>query len=374
MPNKKILLISPQAWGKMFVAKHHYAVELARSGNEVYFLNPPESRGKRFVEIEKPSQHPGLNVVHHGPSFPLVIRFKFRALYDVLMKAYVRWLLKKLDQSFDVVWCFEPNLYSNLDWFHARKKVYHPVDELFYDYQFRPGRNADLVISVTHEILAKFPKVNGKKLFVNHGIAREFVSAANNSPWTKQSPVTVGYSGNLLRADIDFPTLKKCILQFPQARFVFWGNYQLKNSNLAGNENAEVLSFIEFLKSAPNVELKGAVPMHELVKEYARADIFLICYDIERDQSHGTNYHKVMEFLSTGKVIVSNNITTYKGSQLLRMCNSRTSNDEFPGLLGDAIMNCERYNAEELQRTRKEFAAANAYQFHIVEIEQNLGD
>jgi len=374
MPNKKILLISPQAWGKMFVAKHHYAVELARSGNEVYFLNPPESRGKQFVEIENSNQYPGLNVVQHGPFFPLALRFRFRVLYDALMKAYVRWLLKKLNQQFDIVWCFEPNLYSNLNWFNAKKKVYHPVDELFYEYQFRPGRNADIVVSVTREILAKFPKVNGKKLFVNHGISREFVTAATNSHWMKQSPVTIGYSGNLLRNDIDFETLKKCIRQFPHARFIFWGNYKLNQSNLAGNENADINSFIEFLEKASNVELKGAVPMNELVKEYGKADIFLICYDIQKDQSHGTNYHKVMEFLSTGKVIVSNNITTYQDSKLLRMCRSRTSNEEFVALLADTISNCELYNTEELQRARKEFAAANAYQFHILEIEEQIKD
>jgi hypothetical protein len=373
MPGKRILLISPQAWGKMFVAKHHYAVELARCGHDVYFLNPPEDRRKRFLRIEKENEHSSLFIVHHGPLFPLMLRFRFRILYDVLMKRHIRWLLQSLNQSFDIAWCFEPNLYSDLHWFGAKKNVYHPVDELFYNYQFVPGKGADLVVSVTHEILAKFKDIKGKKLFINHGISREFVNASSKNHWQKHSPITIGYSGNLLRTDIDFETLKKCVQQFHKARFVFWGNYQLKHSNLAGNENPEILSFVEFLKGAPNVELKGAVALNELVREYERADIFIICYDIKRDQSHGTNYHKVMEFLSTGKVIVSNNITTYNGSNLFRMCSSRTSNDEFVGLLGDTIENCEDYNAEELQKARKEFAAKNAYKNHILEIESNLG-
>ena len=356
----------------MFVAKHHYAVELARLGNEVYFLNPPENSKKRFVRIEEPNQYPGLYIVHHGPFFPLVLRFRIRKFYDALMKMHVRWLLKKLNKSFDIVWCFEPNLYSNLDWFNASKKVYHPVDELLYDYQFRPGKNADLVISVTREILAKFQDLGAKKLFVNHGISREFAEAAGENYWQKKSTMSIGYSGNLLRADIDFDTLKRCILQFPQAKFIFWGNYQLKQSNLAGNENPEILSFIEFLKGAQNVELKGAMGIHELVKEYASADIFLICYDILKDQSHGTNYHKVMEFLSTGKVIVSNNITTYKDCKLLRMCNSRTSNHEFQEVLGETIEHCDFYNSNEMQQQRKNFAAQNTYQQHILHIEQEL--
>ena len=45
--NKTILIISPQAWGKMFLSKHHYAIELAKRGNAVYFLNPP---GENIIE------------------------------------------------------------------------------------------------------------------------------------------------------------------------------------------------------------------------------------------------------------------------------------------------------------------------------------
>src|SRR5437868_2114015 len=148
MPGKKILLISPQLWGKMFVAKHHYAVELARSGNQVYFLNPPAYKGKRFVQVEAATDYPGLWIVNHGTFFPLMLRFRLRTLFDKLMKMHVKWLVKKLGGSFDVAWCFEPNLYMDLEWFNARKTIYHPVDELFYRYQFRPGKNADLILSV----------------------------------------------------------------------------------------------------------------------------------------------------------------------------------------------------------------------------------
>jgi hypothetical protein len=372
MPNKKILLISPQQWGKMFVAKHHYAVELARDGNEVYYLNPPVYRGKRFVEIEGLDEYPGISVVDHGPSFPFVLRFHLRGLYDFLMKRYASWLVKQLGSSFDIVWCFEPNLYSNLAWFKANKIIYHPVDELTASHQLVPGENADLIISVTYEILSKFQNVKAQKLFVNHGIAREFLSGPNRYSWKKKNPLIVGYSGNLLRRDIDFDTIKKCISQFPEVRFVFWGNYNVKDANLAAAENEEISSFITFLKQAPTVDLRGSVSIQTLVEGYAEVDIFLICYNIERDQSHGTNYHKVMEFLCTGRVTVSNNITTYRDCELLRMCKSRESNCEFPGLLADTIRNCEGFNSEELQRLRKEFAAKNTYRQHVLTIEKVL--
>ena len=40
-------------------------------------------------------------------------------------------------------------------------------------------------------------------------------------------------------------------------------------------------------------------------------DAFLICYDVEKDQSKGTNYHKVMEYLAYGRPIVSNYVSRY---------------------------------------------------------------
>jgi hypothetical protein len=175
-----------------------------------------------------------------------------------------------------------------------------------------------------------------------------------------------------MRIDIDFRTIKKCIEQLPSTKFVFWGNYKLNGSNLEGNNTAEVSDFIHYLKNSPNVELKGPVTIRELVQQYEEADIFIICYDIKKDQSRGTNYHKVMEFLSTGKVIVSNNITTYHDSDLLRMCTSRESNDEFPGILEETIRELQLYNQQSMQVMRKKFAAENTYQLHVQAILEEL--
>ena len=63
-------------------------------------------------------------------------------------------------------------------------------------------------------------------------------------------------------------------------------------------------------------------------------DAFLICYDVLKDQSKGTNYHKVLEYVSTGKIIVANNISTYENEPaLVQMVKERDSNDKLPVLL-----------------------------------------
>src|SRR5690606_6788212 len=48
--NKNILLISPEPWSHIFVSKHHYAIELAKRGNYVYFLNPPADVGNVVID------------------------------------------------------------------------------------------------------------------------------------------------------------------------------------------------------------------------------------------------------------------------------------------------------------------------------------
>ena len=123
----------------------------------------------------------------------------------------------------------------------------------------------------------------------------------------------------------------------------------------------------------PNVKLHGPVNANVLAGEFLRMDAFLICYDVERDQSKGTNYHKIMEFLSTGKIIISNNITTYSGRpDLVQMVPERSSNKGLPALFRQVMKNIDEYNSLEKSKRRKEFALENVYSKQIKRIQDYL--
>ena len=44
---KVIFIVSYENWGNMLMSKHHYAIELGKAGNKVYFINHPDKRKER---------------------------------------------------------------------------------------------------------------------------------------------------------------------------------------------------------------------------------------------------------------------------------------------------------------------------------------
>ena len=158
LKSKSILLISPQAWGKMFVSKHHYAIELAKKGNTVYFLNPPEpSTRKEKITIEASDVQPGLFIIHHKLSFPYNIKFHFITLFHALMKGHIKRILKKIGTPIDIVWSFDlGNLYPFQFFPASAFKIFHPVDEPLNETAMQSGKGAQIIFSVTREILEKY--------------------------------------------------------------------------------------------------------------------------------------------------------------------------------------------------------------------------
>src|SRR5580698_6197950 len=125
-------------------------------------------------------------------------------------------------------------------------------------------------------------------------------------------------------------------------------------------------SFLIFSAVIKNLQQMLADRLHQM-------DAFIICYDIKKDQSKGTNYHKIMEYLSTGKVIVSNNVTTYKNeSDFVMMNDERENNLQLPSLFKKIINDLNHYNNSSLQQKRIAFAKNNTYQKQIERIEQKL--
>jgi hypothetical protein len=358
----------------MFISKHHYAIELAKRGNEVYFLNPPDKKVGNKILVES-SKYDGLFIVTYSLFFSWKIRFHARWLHDFLMIFQIKKIQKTINEV-DIVWCFEANLFSNLKLFKASLHIYHPVDELTIDDHFLPARNADIIFCVTEEIKKSLESYRCPKYVINHGLSEAFELAALNNldklnlRYGSNNPIRVGYVGNMLRPDIDHETLKKIIEYYPHVNFIFWGVNDIKDSNIAGSNSENVLDFIHFLKQKTNVFLRGPLHQEELSREMNNTDAFLICYDPRRDQCKATNYHKVIEMLSTGKVIISNHISFYtRYPDLVEMSAEKRNNESLKEIFDYVIINLDHYNSGENRRKRIRFALDNTYGSQISRIE-----
>ena len=97
--NKNVLIISPQKWEGMKVSKHHYATALSKHGLDVYFLEPPTSRGKFSTRKED-----RLNIISFSiPFFIKKIKNKLSWLYRVVLHARLRNMLRKIPEIAIVV-------------------------------------------------------------------------------------------------------------------------------------------------------------------------------------------------------------------------------------------------------------------------------
>jgi hypothetical protein len=365
LKNKNILVISPQSWGKMFLSKHHYAIELAKRGNTVYFLNPPQQQGLMMgnsnVTICPSGVQANLFFIDHRLFFPYSLKFRWISLFHFLMKQHVRRMLERIEFRIDIVWSFDlGNLYPLSFFTKTPFKIFHPVDEPLNQEALNSAVGANVIFSVTKEILEKYAFVNAPKYFINHGVLDSFISSPKK--YATNLPIRIGFSGNLLRNDIDRPILLKIIRENPNCTFDFWGSYNQFQSNIGGRDDKETTEFIKALKEFNYVTLHGVVSSDQLAIDIQSMDSFLICYNVLKDQSKGTNYHKVMEYLATGRVIISNNITTYEAKpELVKMIKERNNNNSLPELFTHVIGNLEHYNSYEAQQKRINFSRSNTY-------------
>ena len=372
--NKTILVISPQAWGTMFLSKHHYAITLARQGNRVYFLNPPR-QGKlgALGEIDiVPSFEENLFLVDHSIGFPFILKFHAIPVFHWFMKFHIKTILRAINTPLDIIWSFDQlNLYPFRLFHKLSFKIFQPVDEPVNKNALEAAKGCDVILTVTNEILSKYGYFNKPGYLINHGIDEDFLS----HPVQKSSKknIHVGFSGNLLRSDIDKEIFLQIIKENPSIVFECWGSYKGHHTNIGGSQNSGSESFVQSLQHY-GVILHGPVTSRELGKGLHRMDAFLICYDVQKDPSKGTNYHKIMEYLSTGKVIIANSITTYnKHPELVQMVEERHNNNALPKLFKKVIENLDYYNSRELEHYRIDFAKTNTYAKHVERIEHILG-
>ncbi|HVF80450.1 MAG TPA: hypothetical protein VM884_00870 [Flavisolibacter sp.] len=378
---KNYLLISPQPWGKMFLSKHNYAIELAKGGNTVYFLNPPTyKKSLASISIKVEQELPNVYVINYTLAMAVhIMRFKSRPAYDFIIR---KSLISRLNglAAFDEIWCFEPNIFSSFRPFAAKKKLLFLVDQYDNKTLKKLAESADGIATISTLILDFFNFTDKPKLLLNHGLNDTFASLAkakltNGFTSGVNQPVKAAYVGNLLQGNrVDYETLQTIITQNSNVEFHFYGPYEEKDNTLGSTLSAGMQSFIEFLKVSGNVKLHGVIAQQQMAAQMHSVDVFLTCYNYLTDYNRSSNCHKIIEYLSTGKAVVANRIMTYEKTTGLLEMPAEFTNENLPSLFRKVVESLDRFNSPDKQKARMEFALENTYKKHIATISRFINE
>ena len=360
----------------MKVSKHHYAIEMAKRGNTVYFIESPDRSRKKGIAVRPVDNVDGLNLVSYSPVF-WGKRVLPGFIYRRLLRKQINRLVGSIGKNPDLVLTFQPYLFENIGDFGAARSIYFASDLSLENRPPGEAVNADVCFAVSATILDQVKQYNPHSFFINHGLSGDFKSiavTAAEQPFAalpKNKILQVGYAGNLLMGALDRQTMKKVITDNPEIRFVFWGQYDMVAGKHDAWNHPEVGDFVSFLKQAENVVLRGAVPTDVLAKEMQNMDMLWLCWKIGPGMWDGSNSHKILEYLSTGRPVVSHFVLTYKDSDILYMPKT-TSNDEYPELFEKVVRKLRDGEIVVPSKAQIAFALDNTYARQIERIETYL--
>lgn len=343
--NKNILLISPEPWNHIFVSKHHYATHLAERGNQVVFLNPPSKKGYHILNAE----YNNLRVADY-PGFWKGLRFFPKLLRKKNESNVFKRLEKIADLKFDIIWSFDNSVFFDFDALPDRIfKISHIVD-LNQDFEFgKASRTADLCLGVIPGIVDHQKIFNNNSHLIRHGVSLTASNQVVQFPGSNR--IKVLYFGNLAMSELDWPLLRQAAMTIQNVDFILLGSNHCHVPELPSN--------VFLLNEVPSTHL------HAYMKS---ADLLMLFYKYNYNQNYASP-HKILEYLSSGKPIVSTTLKDFDTrSDLVIMGDGKIWID----LLNMEIQRLNSGISEELSEKRIAYALENTYDKQIDRIEKIL--
>lgn len=353
--DKNILIISPESWDFVKVSKHHYARTLAASQNRVYFLNPPDPS---INGIQVRQADTDLFVVDYRDPYKGV-RFLPGPARKFLFKRLYKKFQQKAGIAFDVVFLFENSRFYDLDFLPPHVySIYFQVDENQNFHPLEAARHAGLAIAI-NDIIQKILSGARTPVFIlPHAFSGQFSSSAiafwKGEKFYKKGNIRLRACcvGNLDQYFNDFNLLASLVRALPDVDFVFIGPYQVHGS------------MYNAIKDCSNVRLTGQVPADTIPSLLDEADILFFAY---RDDFLSSS-HKVMEYLASGKAIVTTRVLGYPEDKDLFFCSGTAS--QFVPLFREVCDHIEEANSPEKMKKRIQFAMDNTYKARVAQIEE----
>jgi glycosyltransferase involved in cell wall biosynthesis len=356
---QRILIISPESWGKSMLSKHHYAIALAQQGHSVWFLLPPWADRDLAMQFK----HPKVELIFDSYS----IRGA-RFIPKFLRKAIYRKVIQRMENdcggTFNLVWSFDNSRFFDLDCFSKALRIHHMMD-FHTDYQMEEASaTAHICLGVTSGIVAKMKPYNIHSYFIQHGYA-PVVPVPTALPVVDQKHTAL-YTGNLLMPYVEWSWLHALVESNPDVHFFFVGSYGLGNLN----EHTNAASVAEVNKIAQNahVTLLGECTPGQMQSYLQQAEVLFFAYRSNEFPEILANSHKIMAYLASGKPIVCHVIAEYvKQGELLYMSSTI---GEYLKKFREVVEHPDTYHSQDATNKRIQWSENNTYVKQIVRIEQ----
>ncbi len=339
--NKNILIISPEGWRGLHMSKHHVAQGLVVRGNRVFWWGPVRAHHHHIP----PPEELGVREVHARHWFKGVNRmppFINRWYYGRIIRA----LERNAGVRFDIIWCFDT---SRMQVFpeHPAFRLLHLVD---YDILYSGHglmRTAHLIVTTADPISEKVRTIAPDTPIhkVGHALDARWLKDNANAPEPRRTvPRTVVYSGQFYNTYIDWPALLEVADDHPQLEFRYIG---IVDPHYPSKE-------FQLLRTRPNVTFMGLRTKDDLIPLVREADILTFCFMTDSKLLERANPHKVLEYLSTGNVIVGSRTLEYDGREDLMI--QSIERQEFVPRFHEAVLRFTELNTREARMKRIAYA------------------
>lgn len=353
LAQKNIIIISPEQWGINHLSKHHYAIELSKRGNMVWFVNPASPKTKEDpIKVSS-----NLIVLNHK----LYIRGKnsIPSIFSRLANKFEIDKLLKFTQKPDIVWSFDPYRFQWLTDFGSSLRIFHTVDRhLGAKREHILAKHADLIFSTSESLFSHLQGSNPNCFKVPHGcnVSERVDLRANHNQLPGQNKIKAVYLGNLYGV-LDIDVFVKLIEHNQDVDFIFIGPTTQSN---VGDVHPEIFRLLK-LSSKSNVFFTGSVDA-SLVNNYlSMADINIVAY-----KNLELNPHKFMSYLLSGKVILTTPVKEYIESDMVVTAGNQ---EEYLIRFQEIKQNLNIYNNKSNQERRIAFAMNHTYEKVIDKIE-----
>lgn len=332
------------------MSKHHYAIELSKK-HQVYFLNYANADPNvKEVSIQE-TKYENLKVLNYPNSFKGLRMYPSFVRRNIYKKQAQK--IQAVLPPLSIVWSFDGHRFEDLKVFEADYYVFHPVDYLNSNLEQAIAQSADIVFASTEGIAQRYKSSNELCFKINHGLNEVFLNPPKEISLEGKNQLRAAMVGNICQKYLSQKTLFTTTSQNPQVDFYFIGPQSSEQAMTPENKN-----YFDKMTQLDNVYRLGTKHF-EVLKDYLAAmDVLLICYDLS-SLPQTPSPHKVLEYLSSGKIIVSTFLDDYKDQpDLLNMANTL---EQYPDLFKKTIANLAQYNDSSLMEKRRNFAQSFTY-------------